>query len=97
MGRSVNLTISGVNGMMINGMMTNGMMTIGIRQCPALQTLLITLVMTPHCAVIQHSGPVYPVLYIGLGIVLKCRLMVKDALPTNNTATTPGTPRTPRT
>ena len=64
-------------------------------QAPAVQTQLSSQQLMPHSAVTQHSGPMYPVMYIG--VMVRYWLMVNDALPTNNTATTPGTPRTPKT
>ena len=73
-GRSVSLIISGVQ---------------MIRESPAVQKLLSSLLMMPHCVVTQHSGPMYPVLYIT--VVVLWVLMVNDALPTNNTVTIPGT------
>ena len=62
---------------------------------PAAQTQLSSLLMMPHSAATQHSGPMYPVIYIG--VMVRYWLMVNDVLPTNNTATTPGTPRTIKT
>ena len=64
-------------------------------QSPAVQTPLSTVLMTPHSAATQHSGPMYPVIYITL--MVRYLFMVNDALPTNNTATTHGTPRTRKT
>ena len=61
-------------------------------QSPALQTQLRSQQLMPHSAVTQHSGPMYPV--ITIPVTVSYLLMVNDVLPTNNTATTPGTPRT---
>ena len=74
MGRSVSGTQSGVE---------------MIGQAPAVQKQLSSHHRMPHSAVTQHSGPMYPVLYIG--VMVRYLLMVNDVLPTNNTATTPGT------
>ena len=63
-----------------------------ISHAPALQTQLSSQEMMPHSAVTQHSGPMYPEMNI-IGMV-RYWLMVNDVLPTNNTATTPGTLRT---
>ena len=79
-GRSALLTMAGVEMM---------------GQAPVVQTPLSTVLMMPHCAVTQHSGPMYPVIYITL--MVRYLFMVNDALPTNNTATTHGTPRTQKT
>ena len=62
---------------------------------PALQTQLSSHHRMPHSAVTQHSGPMYPVMYIT--VMVRYGLMVNDVLPTNNTATTPGTLRTLKT
>ena len=61
-------------------------------QTPAVQTQLSSQQMMPHSAGTQHSGPMYPVIYIT--VMVTYWLMVNDVLPTNNTATTPGTLRT---
>ena len=60
-------------------------------QSPAVQTQLRLQWMMPHSAVTQRSGPMFPVMYI---TVMRYTSMVNDVLPTNNTATTPGTLRT---
>ena len=55
----------------------------------AVQRQLSSQEMMPHSAVTQHSGPMYPV--ITIPVTVSYLLMVNDVLPTNNTATTPGT------
>ena len=61
----------------------------------ALQTQLSSQHEMPHSAATQHSGPMYPVMYITLK--MRYLLMVSDALATNNTVTIPGTLRTRQT
>ena len=63
-----------------------------ILQAPAVQTQLSSQQLMPHSAVTQHSGPMYPVMYITLVVMLL--LMVNDVLVTNKTASTLGTLRT---
>ena len=61
-------------------------------QPPAVQTQLSSQQLMPHSAVTKHSGPMYPVMDISM--MVRYSTMVNDVLPTNNTATTPGTLRT---
>ena len=62
-------------------------------QPPALQTQLSSQQEMPHSAGTQHSGPLWTVLRISM---VRCWFMVGDVLQTTNTATTPGTLRTPQ-
>ena len=62
---------------------------------PALQPARSTPLTRPHSAVTPHSGPAS--LALSTTRIKSCCLTANVALPTNNTATIPGTPRQQRT